>query len=202
MRGALPALCSCMSELIHTPEMRLQGVLSRVSAVCRDKVLRGRCCLCWMERAGHRTCNVCSALSSAEMRVPCVLQEMMHDEEDAASAGGKPRPQDRVRQWLGLGGRRKAESAQGAVDPSNPESVKVGCKAHPGQWVVLGWHAKSSAFLSKENKSNPESVKVGCKAHPQQGLMGCAGAGTPTQLSIPRQRVRMQAPGIRPCQLR
>ena len=54
----------------------------------------------------------------------------MHDEEDAASAGGKPRPQDRVRQWLGLGGRRKAESGQGAVGPSNPESVKVGCRAN------------------------------------------------------------------------
>ena len=109
------------------PQMRLQGEPSRVPVSCIDKVLRGRCCQRWVHLARHRACNVCSALSSTELHVPCVLQEMMHDEEDAASAGGKPRPQDRVRQWLGLGGRRKAESALGAVDPSNPESVKVGC---------------------------------------------------------------------------
>ena len=92
-------------------------------------------------------------LTSAESHVPCVLQEMMHDEEDAASAGGKPRPQDRVRQWLGLGGRRKAESAQGAVDPSNPEAVKVGCRAHPeqGRWAVLGWHPYTTQQPSARN---------------------------------------------------
>ena len=109
--------------------------------------MRGRCCQRWVTSARDRTCNVCSTLSSADTHVPCVLQEMMHDEEDAPSAGAKPRPQDRLRQRLGLGGRSKPELAQGAVDPSNPESVKAGCKAHSerGQWAVwAGTHTQLS----------------------------------------------------------
>ena len=119
------------------------------------------------------------------MHVHCVLQEMMHDEEDAASAGGKPRPQDRVRQWLGLGGRRKAEIAQGAVDPSNPESVKVGCQAHSqqGQWAVLRWHpytaqqgAQGSVHVSFADHGIPEAAT----------LIGCVGLLDPIAIRAPR----------------